>query len=197
MIPERVDRSRWSPSEDRKGRPVQPGDYVSVPTYPKGTARGVLVASERSWAVLPDGSEVLALVVQTDNGTQYEATSKILKMSPPKKSNPVLHEIFTSPLERDARLIIYMGGFEEGDPTWFPLKKGHVPVDVVRKFVHQTHPGVLLIPVTSTATNARFTFLFVNRQDQQDEMPVDVELELKHPRRRSKLKTKLKRKLLR
>lgn len=84
MIPARVDRTRWSPSIDRKGQPVQPGDYVSVPTYPRGSVRGVLVVSERAWAVLPDGSEVLALVVQTEDGKQYEATSKITKMKPPK-----------------------------------------------------------------------------------------------------------------
>ena len=82
-LPEDIDKTRWSPSEDRRGNPVKAGDYVSVPTYPRGTARGTLVVSERSWTVLPDGSKVLSLMVKAANGTLYEATSKIRKLKKP------------------------------------------------------------------------------------------------------------------
>jgi hypothetical protein len=78
-IPSRVDLTRWSPSEDRRGRPVAPGDMVSVPKYPRGTVRGVLRLSDKKWAVTRDG-EVGALVVETEDGTLYEATAKILKL---------------------------------------------------------------------------------------------------------------------
>lgn len=82
-LPDDIDKSRWSPSEDRRGNPVKPGDYVSVPVYPRGTMRGTLVVSERSWSVLPDGSKVQSLVVRASNGTDYEATSKIRKLAKP------------------------------------------------------------------------------------------------------------------
>ena len=82
-LPEDIDKTRWSPSEDRRGNPVKAGDYVSVPTYPRGTTRGYLVVSDRVWTVLPDGSKVLALMVKADNGTLYEANSKIRKLKKP------------------------------------------------------------------------------------------------------------------
>lgn len=80
VIPKTVDRNRWSPSEDRTGQQVAPGDRVSVPLYPRGMARGNLVISERAWAVLPNGDEVLALEVLGDDGVRYTATSKIRKL---------------------------------------------------------------------------------------------------------------------
>lgn len=83
-LPTDVDKTRWSPAEDRRGNPVQPGDYVSVPVYPRGTVRGTLEVSDRAWAVLPGGAKVQALVVLADNGTRYEATSKIRKLTKPK-----------------------------------------------------------------------------------------------------------------
>lgn len=79
-LPADVDTTRWEPEVDRKGRPIAPGDYVSVPTYPRGTVRGTLRLSEHRWTVLPGGVQVASLVVETASGARYEATSKVLKL---------------------------------------------------------------------------------------------------------------------
>jgi len=78
-IPSRVDLTRWEPSVDRRGRPIAPGDKASVPMYPRGTVRGVLKLSDRKWSVTRNG-EVGALVLEADDGTTYEVTSKVLKL---------------------------------------------------------------------------------------------------------------------
>lgn len=80
-LPAYVDTTRWSPAVDVRGVPVAPGDHVSVPKHPRGTVRGILALSERAWAVLPGGDQVGALVVVTAEGTRYEATSKIRKLT--------------------------------------------------------------------------------------------------------------------
>ncbi len=72
-----IDKTRWAPAQDRKGNPVKPGDRVSCPAYPRGTIQGVLELSERAWCVV-DGQNIGCLIIRTDDGTTYSATSKIL-----------------------------------------------------------------------------------------------------------------------
>lgn len=79
-IPSRVDLTQWDPSEDVNGNPVAPGDYVSAPCWPKGTVRGTLELSTRSWTVLDDGREVGALVLVSDDGPVYGNLSKVRKL---------------------------------------------------------------------------------------------------------------------
>lgn len=55
---------------DMNGEPVNPGDYVSFKTYPKGTGRGIVIVSKREMVVLPDGSKLPALAINSD-GTIY------------------------------------------------------------------------------------------------------------------------------
>lgn len=86
-LPIDIDRCQWSPSTDSNGQPLAPGDRVSQPVFPRGTVRGILEVSNRSWAVLPDGSKVMNLVVVTDDGTRYNSTSKIRKLTGSKVNN--------------------------------------------------------------------------------------------------------------
>lgn len=79
----KVDQNRWSPSEDRTGSPVAPGDRVSMPLPLHGVIQGILAFSDHSWVQLPDGTKIGALVVLTEEGVRYEATSKIRKLEDP------------------------------------------------------------------------------------------------------------------
>lgn len=71
------DANYW-PEVDRKGIPVRPGDLVSCPRYPKGTIRGRLEVCSRAKVVHANGSVIPALVIVTEDGVRYGATSKIL-----------------------------------------------------------------------------------------------------------------------
>lgn len=85
---------------------------------------------------------------------------------------------FASPLERDARITIYIGGMRDGDPVWFPLSQGAVPIDIVRRFVGSMYPDDLE-HVASTPSKATFSV-----KDRDDSIPVDVELQLRSPRKK-------------
>lgn len=60
----------YAPQEDRKGRPLQPGDRVRIKTYPRGSAEGIVAISSRARVVLAGGATAPALVVDVD-GTLY------------------------------------------------------------------------------------------------------------------------------
>jgi len=81
-LPDDVDRTQWSPDTDTRGKPLKPGDYVSVSLYRGGTEHGWLKVSDSEWAeIRQDGSwkKVLQLVVVTKDGTVY-GTARTLKM---------------------------------------------------------------------------------------------------------------------
>jgi hypothetical protein len=73
----------YAPMKDRKGRDLHPGDRVRVKTYPRGTVEGVLTISKRVLEVMPDGSTLPALALQTEDGTIYGSLSSkgCLKLS--------------------------------------------------------------------------------------------------------------------
>jgi hypothetical protein len=76
---------RWYPNVDTKGTPVAPGDTVSLPRRSHSGRRtppvkGRLGICPRSLTVLSDGTTVPSLVVVTEDGTTYNATSKIRKI---------------------------------------------------------------------------------------------------------------------
>lgn len=69
-LPADVDTTRWSPAEDGRGQPLAPGDLVSFPLHPRGTARGRVELSARAWVETAAG-RVAALVAVTEDGTRY------------------------------------------------------------------------------------------------------------------------------
>lgn len=76
---------QWYPNVDSKSTPVAPGDSVSLPLRSHSgrrtpPVRGRLEISPRSLTVLSDGTTVPSLVVVTEDGTTYNATSKIRKI---------------------------------------------------------------------------------------------------------------------
>ena len=60
----------YAPEEDRDGTPLAPGDRVSFKLYPRGTARGTVVVSDRVRVVV-DGAALPALAIKADDGTVY------------------------------------------------------------------------------------------------------------------------------
>ena len=66
----------YAPAKDRKGHDLHPGDRVRFKLYPRGTAEGVVVISQRTLEVLPGGSTAPALAIESD-GRAYG-------MPPPK-----------------------------------------------------------------------------------------------------------------
>jgi len=73
---------KFAPAEDRKGRPLEPGDKVRFKTYPKGQAEGVVVVSPRTREVMPDGSTLPALAIESDGRTYGMPSSKgVLKLA--------------------------------------------------------------------------------------------------------------------
>ena len=65
---------------DMNGEPVNPGDYVSFKTYPKGTGRGIVVISKREMVVLPDGSKLPALAINSDETIYGYVTGGVKKL---------------------------------------------------------------------------------------------------------------------
>ena len=61
----------YAPETDRKGTALHPGDRVRFKTYPRGTAEGFVVISKRARVVMPDGSTLPALAIDSD-GTVYD-----------------------------------------------------------------------------------------------------------------------------
>lgn len=61
---------KYAPSEDRNGKPLQPGDKVRIKTYPIGTQEGIIEISSVTLQRLPDGTWAPALSVNC-NGTLY------------------------------------------------------------------------------------------------------------------------------
>src|SRR5262249_7372629 len=66
----------YAPARDRNDRELHPGDSVRFKLYPRGTATGVVVISERARQVLPDGSTLPALAIDSDG--------RVYSMPPPK-----------------------------------------------------------------------------------------------------------------
>lgn len=58
--------TKYAPSEDRKGRSLHPGDRVRFKTYPRGVSEGVVVVSKRTLEVMPDGTTLPALAIDSD-----------------------------------------------------------------------------------------------------------------------------------
>ena len=75
--PEPKPKLDHAPYEDRKGQALHPGDRVSFKLYPRGTAKGIVVISERAQAMVGDGSFAPALSIQRDGvvGTLYSMPS--------------------------------------------------------------------------------------------------------------------------
>lgn len=65
----------YAPETDRRGRDLRPGDRVRFKLYPRGTAEGVVVVSQRARLVMPDGSTLPALAIESD-GTVYDLSSR-------------------------------------------------------------------------------------------------------------------------
>ena len=71
----------YAPAKDRKGRELHPGDRVRFKRYPRGTGEGVVIVSERTLEVMPDGSMMPSLGIETDDGTRYALYEKgVLKL---------------------------------------------------------------------------------------------------------------------
>jgi hypothetical protein len=82
LLGENAVEHSYAPAADRNGKDLHPGDFVRFKTYPKGTAEGVVVVSNRAREVMPDGSTLPALVIMTDDGILYSLHSKgTLKLS--------------------------------------------------------------------------------------------------------------------
>lgn len=76
----------YAPDTDARGEPLQPGDFVSQPLYPKGTMRGWVSISPRAktqW-VDPTGQKLWlpALAVTDEQGTVYALSGKAKKLPP-------------------------------------------------------------------------------------------------------------------
>lgn len=66
----------YEAATDRRGRPVDLGDRVSVPTYPRGSVRGIVEVSTRERSCPADWTGPAAgcpwaLAVRADSGTLY------------------------------------------------------------------------------------------------------------------------------
>lgn len=74
---------KFAPAEDRKGRPLNPGDKVRFKTYPRGDAEGVVIVSLRAMEVMPDGSTLPALAIEVEGGRSYGMPSPkgVLKLA--------------------------------------------------------------------------------------------------------------------
>lgn len=70
----------YAPIEDRKGRPLHPGDKVRFKLYPRGTAEGVVVISPRELQVMPDGSMLPALAIESDGVLYALYSGGVLKL---------------------------------------------------------------------------------------------------------------------
>lgn len=81
----------YAPSTDMNGEPVHPGNYVSFKTYPRGTARGFVGISKRTSVVMPDGSQLPALIIkEEETGSSYAFYSGGVKKL--KKQKTVIKE---------------------------------------------------------------------------------------------------------
>jgi len=81
-----LDIPLYAPKEDRRGDSVHPGDYVSVKTHPRGTARGTLEISESGWFQEVGGEKLPVLVVRSDEGTLY-SPAPVLKLKIRKRQD--------------------------------------------------------------------------------------------------------------
>ena len=71
---------KYAPATDRKGNSLAPGDNVSFRLWPKGSARGTVVVSERAFEVV-DGENLPALSILSEN-TRYPIYSRgVLKLA--------------------------------------------------------------------------------------------------------------------
>jgi len=79
----------FAPAVDCCGRQLSPGDCVSFKKYPRGTARGVVIISERVFEPQPDGSRLPALSIRCSDGCVYSLNSRgVRKLASQSKEVP-------------------------------------------------------------------------------------------------------------
>jgi len=66
----------FAPAVDCCGHQLSPGDRVSFKKYPRGTARGTVVISERAFEPQPDGSRLPVLAIRCADDCVYSLHSR-------------------------------------------------------------------------------------------------------------------------
>jgi hypothetical protein len=61
---------------DKSGNALLPGDKVSFKTYPRGTARGEIIISEKTLEVMQDGTLAKSLAIKSESGAIYPLYTK-------------------------------------------------------------------------------------------------------------------------
>ncbi len=82
------------PNTDKKGVALALGDYVSQPTYPRGSMRGWVTRSKRAFCARCKGA---AYAVVDAEGTTYNLSGKASKLKSQKPMPTNLKEALTDP----------------------------------------------------------------------------------------------------
>jgi hypothetical protein len=79
-LPHDVDTTRWWPTHDNLGRSIAAGDKASCIIGRKNVSGTLVLAEHTYYATLDDGTNVRALVLQTDDGMIFVPTKQLRKL---------------------------------------------------------------------------------------------------------------------